>query len=139
MKASGGVIASTGFYISGDATNIHYFDDDGAGNLRTYYLLAGVRTYTDSTVGTITYSEGKIVTDSIHITSAASVDGIPSTDIRITTVPESKDIVPVRNMLLELDFTNTTITGEVDTIAIGDSAAGTTYNPTSSYTTTSSY
>ena len=139
MKASGGVIASTGFYISGDATNIHYFDDDGAGNLRTYYLLAGVRTYTDSTAGTITYSEGKIVTDSIHITSAASVDGIPSTDIRITTVPESKDIVPVRNMLLELDFTNTTVEGEVDTIAIGDSAAGTTYNPTSSYTTTSSY
>ena len=37
------------------------------------------------------------------------------------------------------NFTNTTITGEVDTIAIGDSAAGTTYTATSAYTPTSSY
>ena len=27
-ESAGGVIASTGFYISGDATNIQYFDDD---------------------------------------------------------------------------------------------------------------
>ena len=26
--SAGGVVASTGFYISGDATNIQYFDDD---------------------------------------------------------------------------------------------------------------
>ena len=138
-KAAGGVIASTGFYVSGDATNIQYFDDDGAGNLRTYYLVAGVRTYTDSTAGTVTYSDGKIVTDGINITSVAEVDGAVSTQIRVTAIPESKDIVPVRNQVLEIDFTNTSVTGEVDTVAIGDSAAGTTYTPTSSYTTTSSY
>ena len=133
------MIASTGFYISGDATNIQYFDDDGAGNLRTYYLAAGVRTYTDSTAGTVTYSEGKIVTDGIYITSATDVDGASSDQIRITAVPNSKDIVPVRNQIVEIDFINTSITGEVDTVAVGDSAAGTTYTPTSSYTTTSSY
>ena len=73
-KDSGGIIASTGFYVSGDATNVQYFDDDGAGNLRTYYVSAGTRVYTDSTAGTVTYSEGKIVTKGIHITSAADVD-----------------------------------------------------------------
>ena len=138
-KSAGGVIASTGFYISGDATNIQYFDDDGSGNLRTYYLATGVRTYTDSTAGTVTYSTGKIVTDGIYITSAAEVDGASSTEIRITAIPDSKDIVPVRNQIVEIDFINTSVTGEVDTVSVGDSAAGTTYTPTSSYTTTSSY
>ena len=138
-ESAGGVIASTGFYVSGDATNIQYFDDDGAGNLRTYYLATGVRTYTDTTAGTVTYSDGKIVTDGIHITSAAAVDGVASTEIRITAVPESKDIVPVRNQILEIDFTNTSVTGEVDTVAVGDSGAGPSYTPTSAYTTTSSY
>ena len=138
-KSAGGVIASTGFYISGDATNIQYFDDDGSGNLRTYYLVAGVRTYTDSTAGTVTYSTGKIVTDGIYMTSVAEVDGTSSDEIRITAVPDSKDIVPVRNQIVEIDFINTSVTGEVDTVSVGDSAAGTTYTPTSSYTTTSSY
>ena len=138
-KSGGGVIASTGFYVSGDASNIQYFDDDGSGNLRTYYLVGGERIYTDSTAGTVTYSDGKIVTDGINITSVAAVDGASSTQIRITAVPDSKDIVPVRNQILEIDFTNTSVIGEVDIVAVGDAGAGSTYTPTSSYTTTSSY
>ena len=138
-KTAGGVIASTGFYISGDATNIHYFDDDGAGNLRLYYISAGARVYTDETAGTITYSTGKIVINSIHITSVDIVDGVSSTQIRITAIPNSKDIVPVRNQVLEIDFINTSVKGEVDTVAVGDSSAGTDYTATSAYTTTSSY
>ena len=138
-KSAGGIIASTGFYISGDATNLHYFDDDGAGNLRLYYISAGARVYVDSTAGTVTYTTGKIVTDSVHITSVDVVDGEASTQIRITAIPDSKDIVPVRNQVLEIDFVNTQILGQVDTVAVGDSAGGITFNPTSSYTTTSSY
>ena len=128
-KASGGVIASTGFYISGDTTNIHYFDDDGDGNLRLYYLSSGARVYVDETAGTVTYTTGKVVTDSVFITSVDNVDGVASTQIRITAIPNSKDIVPLRNQVLEIDFINTIITGEVDTVAVGDSSAGTTYTP----------
>ena len=138
-KASGGIIASTGFYISGDATNIHYFDDDGAGNLRLYYISAGARVYADETAGTITYTTGQIITDSIYITSVDLVDGATSTQIRVTAIPDSKDIITLRNQLLEIDFTNTVIKGEVDTIAVGDSAAGTDYTATSAHTTTTSY
>jgi len=138
-KAGGGVIASTGFKISGDTTNVMYFDDDGDGTLRLYYISAGARVYQDSTAGTVTYSTGKIVTDGIYITSVENVDGVSSSRIRVTAIPDSKDIIPVRNQLLEIDFVNTTITGEVDTIAVGDSGAGSTYTATSSYTPTSSY
>ena len=127
IKHAGGIIVHQDFILVVMLLNIHYFDDDGAGNLRLYYISAGARVYTDSTAGTVTYSTGKIVTDSIYITSADVVDGASSTQIRITAIPDSKDIVPVRNQILEIDFTNTAITGEVDTVAVGDSAAGTTY------------
>ena len=87
----------------------------------------------------IDYISGTITINSIYINSISDVDNSTSTQIRLTAVPDSKDIVPVRNQILEIDFTNTSVIGEVDTVAIGDTGAGSTYTPTSSYTTTSSY
>ena len=138
-SASGGVISSTGFKISGDTTNVMFFDDNGSGVLRLYYLVAGVRVYQDETAGTVDYTSGKIVINSINITTISSVDGAASSIIRVTSIPDSSDIVPLRNQLLEIDFINTTVLGEVDTVSTGDSAAGSSYNTTSSYTTPSSY
>ena len=39
----GGVIASTGFKVSGDTVNEMFLDDDGNGNIRRFYILAGVK------------------------------------------------------------------------------------------------
>ena len=136
---SGGVLASTGFKVSGDASNVQFFDDDGAGNIRRYYLTAGVRQYQDSTAGTIDYTTGEIKINSINITSIENVDGAASTIIRLTVIPDSTDIIPVRNQILEIDFVNTTINGTVDTTVVGDTSAGATETTTSSYTAPSSY
>ena len=136
---AGGIIASTGFKISGDTTNEIFFDDDGNGNMRIFYLVAGVRVYKDETAGTVDYTTGKITINGIFITSVSDVDGASSTAIRITAIPDSLDIVPVRNQILEIDFTNTTVTGEVDTVATGDSAAGTDFSPTSAFQPTTSF
>ena len=38
--------------------------------------------------------------------------------------PESNDVIAVRNQVLEIDLSNTTITANVDTIATGSSSAG---------------
>ena len=138
-KTAGGVVASTAFKISGDTTNDMFFDDDGSGVLRLYYLVAGVRVYQNETAGTVDYIAGKITIGSINITTISNVDGAASSIIRVTSVPDSKDVIPVRNQVLEIDFVNTTVTGDEDTISTGDSAAGTSYNTTSSYTTPSSY
>jgi hypothetical protein len=138
-SVAGGIISSTGFKISGDATNVMFFDDNGSGILRLYYEVAGVRIYQDETAGTVDYTIGKIVISNINITTISDVDGAASSIIRITATPDSNDIVPVRNQILEIDFVNSTVTGEVDTVATGDSAAGSSYNTTSSYTTPSSF
>ena len=131
--SDGGIISSTGFKIFGDDTNEHFLDDDGAGNIRVYYLSGTVRSYTDATYGTIDYATGEIILTSSNITSISNVDGAASTRIRVFAVPSSNDIVPVRNQVLEIDTANSTITGSVDEIESGGSQAGTTYTTTSSY------
>ena len=138
-KSSGGITTSSGFLVSGDATNEQFFDDDGGGNLRRYYLVGTVRTYSDETAGTIDYSTGHITVNSLNITSISNVDDVASTTIRITSIPDSKDIVPVRNQILEIDMTNTTVTGEIDTIAVGSAGASSSYTTSTSYTPTKSF
>ena len=134
----GGILSSTGFKVSGNTTNVQFFDDDGSGNIRRYYVVSGVRQYQDNTAGTITYSTGEIKINSINITSIENVDGAASTIIRLTVIPDSLDIIAVRNQILEIDFTNTTVNGTVDTTAVGESA-GTAETTTSSIATSSSY
>jgi hypothetical protein len=133
-SSAGGIVSSTGFKINNDSsTNEHFLDDDGAGNIRVYYLSGTTRIYTDSTFGTINYTTGEIILTSANITSISNVDGAASTQIRVTTIPSSNDIIPVRNQVLEIDTANSTISGSIDEIESGSSQAGTTYTTTSSY------
>ena len=133
-SSGGGVISSSGFKVNNDSSlNEHFLDDDGAGNLRLYYLSGTARVYTDATYGTVDYATGEVVLTSAHITSISNIDGASSTQVRVFATPSSNDIVPVRNQVLSIDTSNSTITGEVDGIESGSSQAGTTYTTTSSY------
>ena len=130
----GGVVSSTGFKFNDDSsTNEHFLDDDGAGNIRVYYLSGTTRIYTNSTFGTINYTTGELILTSANITSISNVDGAASTQIRVTVQPDSNDVVPVRNQVLSIDTANSTFTASVDEIESGSSQAGTGYTTTSSY------
>ena len=122
------VVTSTGFVISGN-TNTLYFDDDGAGKIKTYYLTGSTKTTVDSEAGTINYNTGEIIITSINITSVVNADGT----ITFTMKPASNDLVPVRNQVFQIDSTNLSVSGSVDTIAAGTSNAGTAYSTSSSY------
>ena len=139
--ANGGVVASTGFKISGDNVNEVFFDDDGNGNIRSFIILAGLRNYVDLSAGNINYITGEIKINPINIISISDVDGSTSTQIRITITPDSQDIIPVRNQILELDLVNTVVSVLIDTVSTGSgsttSAAG--GSATSSTATISSY
>ena len=134
-SAEGGILSSTGFKVNGDATNIYFFDDDGSGNLRRYYLVGSVRTYVDNSAGTTNYSTGQINIDSINISSIENIRGSASTVIELTVQPNSNDIVPVRNQVLNIDVANSTITVTPDTLVGGSANAGVGYTTTSSYST----
>ena len=136
-SAAGGIVASTGFIIEGDGTREYFFDDDGIGNLRIYYLVAGVRTYYDVLAGTVDYDNGEIKINPVQITSVSDVDEASSTKFRLTVLPNSNDIVPVRNQLLEIDTTNTTVSGSVDATATTGKGYTVTTTATTTTTTTS--
>ena len=113
----GGIVASTGFFLNNVTTTTYFFDDDGAGNLRVYSVVSGERVYLDSTAGTIDYINGTIAINAIIITGVGDVDGTSSTQIRVTVIPNSYDVTPVRNQILEIDLTNSSITAGVDATA----------------------
>jgi len=128
---SGGITTSTGFYIQGDSVNINYFDDDGKGSLRRYYLSGSTRIYQDSSAGTVDYSTGKITINAINITSTVNTDS----SIDFTVIPSGNDVVATRGNLVDISSEDIKVTGEVDTISSGESSAGVGYTSTS----TSSY
>ena len=113
----GGIVASTGFFLNNVTTTTYFFDDDGAGNLRIYSVVSGERVYLDSTAGTIDYTNGTIAINAIIITGVAEVDGSTSTQIRVTVIPNSYDVTPVRNQILEIDLVNTEVSAGVDPTA----------------------
>ena len=136
-STAGGVIASTGFYLNNVTTTTYYFDEDGRGNLRVYYFVRGTRTYIDATAGTVDYANGIIKINSLTMTGIGNVDNVSSTQIRITAIPDSYDIVPVRNQILEIDLVNTTVTASVDATATSGVGYTTTQTATGSTTTVS--
>ena len=128
---SGGITTTTGFYVQGDSVNVNYFDDDGKGNLRRYYLSGSTRLYQDSAAGTVSYSTGKITINAINITSTVNTNS----SIDFTVIPSGNDVVATRGNLVDISSEDIKVTGEVDTISSGESSAGVGYTSTS----TSSY
>ena len=122
------VVESTGFYLSGN-TNEQFIDDDGNGKLRTFYLLGGTtKTITNAEAGTINYNTGEVVLTSFNITSVTNADGT----IGVTVKPDSNDVIPVRQQVIEIDTVATTVTAEVDDFATGSATAGVGYSTSSS-------
>lgn len=130
--SAGGILVSSGFKI-GSSANEYFFDDDGAGNIRRYYLVGDVRTYADNSAGTIDYATGAIAVNALNISSISNIRGLASTVVELTVTPNSNDIVPLRNQILNIDVANSSITVEVDTLVGGSSNAGIGYVTTSSY------
>jgi hypothetical protein len=130
--AMGGILSSSGFIIDGN-TNEMFLDDDGSGNIRRYYFDGGVRVYANNTQGTVNYTTGQVTLNSLNITSVSNIRGSASTVIEITVVPNSNDIVPVRNTIVEIDIANSTVTVEKDAFIGGGNEAGVGYTTPTSY------
>ena len=110
-----------------------FFDDDGSGNVRMYYMSSGVKNYHNSTQGTIDYGTGAITINSLNIASISNIRGAASTIIELTVQPNSNDVVPVRDQIIEIDVANSNITVTADSFVGGSSEAGVGYNTDSSY------
>ena len=125
-------LSSTGFKVVGN-DNEMFLDDDGNGNVRRYFLTSGVKTYANNTQGTIDYTTGQITINSLNVATISNIRGSASTVIELTIKPNSNDLIPVRDQILEIDVANSSVTVTADTFAGGSSDAGIGYTTTSIY------
>ena len=131
-STEGGILESTGFKVNG-SSSVFFLDDDGIGNVRRYSLSGSVRVYANETQGTIDYTTGQITLNSLNVASIENIDGAVSTVIQLTVTPNSNDIIPVRNQIMEIDIAKSSIVVEADTFVGGSSDAGVGYTTNSSY------
>jgi hypothetical protein len=129
---AGGILESSGFKIQGN-DNEMFLNDDGAGNVRMYYLVSGVKTYHNTTQGIINYTTGQVTLTALNIVSISNIRGSASTVIELTVKPSSNDVIPVRDQILAIDVANSNVIVDSDSFASGTSDGGTTYTTTSSY------
>ena len=129
----GGILSSSGFKIDGNTTDVFFLDDDGNGNVRRYKMDGSARSYANATQGTINYSSGLVEVNSLNVSNIENIRGAASTVIEITVKPNSNDIVPIRNQVLDIDVANSSVTVEADTLVGGSANAGIGYTTTTSY------
>jgi len=123
-------VSSSGFKISGDVVNTYFINDDGAGKLRLYYIKdTGAFEYSTADVGTVDYTMGEIVINDLIISSTT----ISGSILQLSAVPESNDLVSLRETYLTLGIDNTTVSVVEDTISSGSNLSGTGVVPESSY------
>lgn len=123
------IVSTTGFKINGDTTNEYFLDDDGSGNIRLYYVKDSIKTFANTTQGTIDYTTGEIKINDLYITSVSNINGAASTVFRLTVQPDSKDIKSVRNQVLEFNLNDAIVNVSVDNFA---ETSGVGYTTTSS-------
>lgn len=113
-------LTSSGFKIAGN-TDTHYIEDNAIGNLRLFYLTsANIKVYTPSYIGSINYSTGKVIIDSINVITQAGSDG----KITFTVEPASYDVISVRNQLAFISEQDIEVNVVSDKIASGESVSG---------------
>jgi hypothetical protein len=101
-------------FIEDEANN-----DGVTRNLFTYIIVDGERRRLATSIGTVYPDTGLLSINPLL------VDGTQS--IKIRTYPRSNDIVAKRNLILEIDTAESTIVGEIDTVAVSGSSGKTRY------------
>ena len=97
------VSKSTSFTFNDRSSS--FFDDDGTGKLRVYYLQNNNRVYTTTNAGTVEYPTGLVTINNLQITNYVG------DEVKVNVEPKSYDISAVRNQLilitdLNLELTN---------------------------------
>lgn len=124
-------IKSSGFTAK-DIEGTLYFSDtpinDETGTVFIFKFVDGSPFIVSKNAGTVNYTLGEIIINPIIITSSSKVNGI-----ELEAIPESNDIIALRDLYLDLSLENTVVNIIEDSISSGEELSGTSYTVTSSY------
>tara|TARA_B100000614_G_scaffold261856_1_gene292962 strand:- start:288 stop:2162 length:1875 start_codon:yes stop_codon:yes gene_type:complete len=124
-------LETNGFKRADGGNQVYYLNDDGLGTIRLYYVNSdGSKQYIGGNWGTIDYTMGEITINDLVISEVVnSIDKI----IQFAVVPESNDIVSLRETYLTLGIDNLVVNVLDDEISSGSNTSGTGVVPESSY------
>jgi hypothetical protein len=134
VVASGYNIKSTGFTVEG-SSDLLYFTDVPNADLESGAIAIVKESDTGPIVivpaaGSVDYVKGEILINTVNITSTVKLNGI----IEIQAVPESNDVIGLKDLYLQLNIDNSTINMARDTITSGEQISGVGFPVASSYT-----
>ena len=125
-------IKSSGFKIK-DISDTLYLTDDPInsinGKILFFKLIDNVPTIISSDAGTVDYLKGEIKLNIVNIVSTS----LPNNKIEIQAIPESNDVIALKDIYLQIDINNTIVNTIEDTITSGENISATSYTSTSSY------
>ena len=132
VKKDGYSIKSSGFKISGVNDTLYMGDianDDSSGRVFFFKLVNNNPSIVKTNAGTIDYVKGEILLDVVNITSTALNNNV----IEVQAIPESNDVIGLKDLYLQIDVGNSVVNTVEDTITSGENTAATLFVPTSSY------
>jgi len=122
-------IKSTGFKIIGESDTVYLTDtpneDKKTGILSIVKLIkeTGRNRIIVKNAGTVDYEKGEILLETVIITSTSLPDNI----IEVQAVPESNDVVGLKDLYLSFNISKSQINMVRDVIASGDEISGTVF------------
>ena len=134
MNKEGFNIKSTGFSLTGRNGTFYFTDTPGRNGMG---VISVVRERNDSgqfevvikSAGTVDYMKGEILLNTITITSTVKENNV----VEIQAVPDSNDVIGLKDLYLSFDVANSEINMIKDTITSGEQISGVGYKVTSSY------
>jgi len=131
-KKDGYSIKSSGFTIDGIVETLYMADlptTNTTGKIFFFKMENNVPSVVKNNAGTVNYVTGDILLEVVNITGTSLLNGF----IEVQAIPESNDVVGLKELYLQLDIQNSNITTIEDIIISGENASATLFTPTSSY------
>ena len=118
------IIDSSPFILNGQTHYIEDYNPEGVTEhkLRIYRIVNNQKIVSVLDAGYIKPETGLFVLNSFN------PESFTGSYMEITAQPNSNDIAPKRNQLLQIDMNNVTVEPQIDTIATGGVVAGIGYN-----------
>ena len=118
-------IKSTGFKIAGEPSTVYFTDypnDDEKTGVLAIVKISENNEFklVKSAAGKIDYMKGEIIVDTVNIISTEKPDNI----IEVQAIPESNDVVGLKDLYLSLDVSKSRINMLRDLISSGDEISG---------------
>jgi hypothetical protein len=127
ISKSGYNIKSTGFFVVNETDMVYFTDTPNADGITGMISVVkpsiqtnGMPRVVIGDAGTVNYQTGEILIGTINITSTQAENGI----IEIQAIPESNDVIGLKDLYLSFDIGKSAINMVKDVIASGDDISG---------------